>query len=145
MATNEGDDGPREGIWDLLDELEEDELMSYAQVLEGEGLNAPPMPIDLAWTYLFLYRKTEAFESEGIEAVHKPKDPSPQDRTQFHQSFLQQLSHCLFTFGLQDILEIVIVVFMHRQLVSPSENFRYLQELQEWFHSERPWPAHIVE
>lgn len=60
MATNEGDDGPREGIWDLLDELEEDELMSYAQVLEGEGLNAPPMPIDLAWTYLFLYRKTEA-------------------------------------------------------------------------------------
>ena len=84
-------------------------------------------------------------ESEGIEAVHKPKDPSPQDRTQFYQSFLQQLSHCLFTFGLQDILEIVIVVFMHRQLVSPYENFRYLQELQEWFHSERPWPAHIVE
>ncbi|TGO39431.1 hypothetical protein BHYA_0054g00270 [Botrytis hyacinthi] len=84
-------------------------------------------------------------EFEGIEAVHKPKDPSPQDRTQFYQSFFQQLSHRLFTLGRQDILEIVIVVFLHRQLVSPAELFRYLQELQEWFHKERPWPAHIVE
>ncbi|KAM0316652.1 hypothetical protein ACHAO8_002937 [Botrytis cinerea] len=190
MATNEGDDGPREGIWDLLDELEEDELMSYAQVLEDQQkvldekvsftacfialallngdlsmlsptsprsseINRPThMPIFGSYELrqptsdirTFDYEESVLQrESEGIEAVHKPKDPSPQDRTQFYQSFLQQLSHCLFTFGLQDILEIVIVVFMHRQLVSPSENFRYLQELQEWFHSERPWLAHIVE
>ena len=60
-------------------------------------------------------------------------------------SFFQLLVRRLLTLGRRDILELIILAVMGRQFTSPNEIFHFIYELEEWFHGERFWPAHIAE
>jgi len=65
--------------------------------------------------------------------------------TEYVQFFFQLLVRRVLTLKRRDILELIIAAVMRRQLTSPNEILLLVYELEEWFHGQRFWPAHIAE
>ena len=65
--------------------------------------------------------------------------------TEYVQFFFQLLVRRVLTLKRRDILELIIAAVMRRQLTSPNEVLLLVYELEEWFHGQRFWPAHIAE
>ncbi|KAI5867532.1 hypothetical protein GGS23DRAFT_548756 [Durotheca rogersii] len=64
--------------------------------------------------------------------------------SRFFLFLFQLLVRRLLTLGRRDILELIVSAVMGRQFRSPNEIFYFMSELEEWFHGEGWWPAHIA-
>ena len=91
-----------------------------------------------------LWRIVPFTDLEGLEKTTEPiAKEDKKDPIRFY--FFQALVRRLISLGRIDLLELVVVSVMRRQLTSPLELVHLLNELQAWSCDEQHWPANIAE
>lgn len=83
----------------------------------------------------------------GLEGLEKTTEPIAKEgaRDPIRFYFFQALVRRLIALGRIDLLELVVVSVMRRQLTSPLELVHLLNQLQAWSCNEQHWPMSIAE